>query len=100
MSGSRNLIGQIPSFLLVAAVLTCGTGKLQACSCVRTEPACQATWTSDAVFLGKAVSISGWFERILSGSIQQKRVTFQVIENFNGASGKTVEIVTGIGGGD
>jgi hypothetical protein len=63
-------------------------------------PACQATWTGDAVFLGKVVGISGWFERILSGSIQQKRVTFQVTENFNGASGRTIEIVTGIGGGD
>ncbi len=100
MSQPRKSITPVLPLLVVAAAHTFGTTTLQACSCIRTAPVCQAAWTSDAVFLGRVVSVAGWVERILSGSLQQKHVVFQVAENFNGASSKTIEIVTGIGGGD
>jgi hypothetical protein len=86
--------------LIVATAFIGGPTSLQACSCIRTAPVCQAAWTSDAVFLGKVTSVSGWLERMLFGSFQQKHVMFEVAENFNGLSDKTIEIVTGTGGGD
>jgi hypothetical protein len=52
---------------------------------------------SDAVFLGKVVNIS---KKLVSGSFLRNQVTFEVVENFNGAATRTIQIETGIGGGD
>src|SRR5438132_14209629 len=90
----------VSTVLLVAAAILYRAPALQACECVRIGRACERASSSDAVFLGKVVKVSGWLERTVSGSFQQRRVTFQVAENFKGVADGTVEIVTGIGNGD
>ncbi len=101
MRRSRKRISLARSILLLAALSSGGATTLRACECLRIGPACQAAWTNGAVvFLGKVVRVSVRVERIERSSILQKRVTFQVAENFNGGSSRTIEVATGFGGGD
>jgi len=101
MRRSRKRVPWIRLFLLLSALSVGGIRTLQACECFRVVPACQAAWANGAVvFLGKVVRVSVRVERIERSSIPQKRVTFQVAENFNGRSSRTIEVATGFGGGD
>jgi hypothetical protein len=71
-----------------------------ACSCARIEPACEAVWIADAVFVGTVVSISPptIFGIPLAWPFPSDwRVTFSVKERFRGAPGKTIEVRTAVG---
>ena len=69
-----------------------------ACTCARFSEPCVSFQMFDGVFVGKVTSLSivttgepRWTHRV---------VRFAVVEGFSGVSGNTIEIRTGLGGGD
>jgi hypothetical protein len=76
---------------------------LSACSCARIEPPCEAAWKFDAVFAGTVARVEPptIFGVPLAWPFPlDRRVTFAVKDLFRGAKDKTIEIRTGIEGGD
>jgi hypothetical protein len=101
MSRSPQRIASVRRFLLIAASFICSIPTSQACSCLKIGPPCQAAWAENTVvFLGKVVRVPGPLERLVHGPFGIKRVKFHVTENFRGASGRTIVVVTGLGRGD
>lgn len=88
------------AFMLLALLLS--RGSLLACSCGRIGPACEAAWKADAVFVGTAAHVDPLtiFGVPLTLSAVERHVRFTVKESFLGAKDKTIEITTGMGGGD
>jgi hypothetical protein len=92
--------------LLASAVLAVATivgmpGRAVACSCAGTMIGWQpgiAYWAAAAVFLGTAVASRE--EERGKDSFARRVVTFQVEEAFRGADPGTLEVRTGMGGGD
>jgi hypothetical protein len=88
----------VPVALLVAAVVFVTAPPARACSCVGPNPACQAFWTTDAVFDGRVVSIEPTsHDEPLGGRVVQfpeKLVTLEVSQTWKGASPGRVQIVT------
>jgi hypothetical protein len=72
-----------------------------ACSCAMSGPPCQSAWYADAVFSGTVLSIEQMDDHDALGRSWESRVVrFNVQRGFiNGPSG-TVDVVTGMGGGD
>ena len=71
-----------------------------ACTCLQSGPACQDYWRAGAVFLGRVDSISRQAAKQSSRLPGTRRVTLTVIEAFSGVSPGTIEVRTGMGGGD
>ena len=83
--------------LVVSAVLA--PDDAAACSCKHSGPACQAFWTSDAVFDATVTSIHEATVPRSSGPVlheRMRRVTFQVHQGWKGVQGDTVEAVTAL----
>jgi hypothetical protein len=81
--------------LALLALMALYPTPADACSCIGPQPACAAVWTSDAVFSGTVL-------RITSRDFRQL-VTFRVDRMWRSnadTSADTLEIETGIGGGD
>jgi hypothetical protein len=73
--------------------------RSDACSCMGGIPLCQSLWTTGAVFSGQVVGIEEVPEK--TGSVFMRRnVTLRVLDVFRGTVGSTVEVITGLGGGD
>jgi hypothetical protein len=88
------------TLLLPLALILAPHFPLHACQCMRIGEACQAAWTSDAVFVGRVINISSFIQHEDFGAFRQNRVTLAVTETFNGPTSKSFEIVTGMGNGD
>ncbi len=65
-------------------------------------PPCQAYWNANAIFVGLATDVSVVPLDIGDGQrgYQQRRFRFSVEEAFRGVQGRTIEVLTGMGGGD
>lgn len=81
------------TFVLIWALTAAVPVRAFACSCA-TMPACQATWSADAVFAGTVVSIEP-LDRESSGQRQQStRVTFDVERGFINSMAGRSEVLT------
>jgi len=84
----------------IAAVTLATEHGAVACSCMMPGPPCQSAWNADAVFSGTVLSIEQIDNDPRGRSWESRLVRFSVQRGFiNGPSG-TVDIVTGMGGGD
>jgi carboxypeptidase family protein len=90
---------------LTISLLSAFNTRVEACSCLSTfsgvQP-CQNYWSAAAVFVGQATDISIISQNSGNGTVRYggKRVRFSLIEAFRGVTGQTVEVWTGLGGGD
>ncbi len=74
---------------------------VKACSCMSSGPPCQSYWNTPVVFSGRVVEITTpKIEETRSAAFPEKTIRFAVNQAFRGISGTTVEVVTGMGGGD
>src|SRR5678816_2560454 len=96
-----------PKVLFAAAMFAClwtTEARLIACSCIGSQPTCQATWQAHAVFVGQVVGITDVQPATRPDSpaalFDRRRVSFKVSEVFRGDVGASVIIRTGLGGGD
>ena len=86
--------------LALALLMLSGRASLLACSCNRGEPACEAAWKADAVFLG---TVSRVYPLTIFGFPlawpfpTERRTTFTVKESYRGTTEPTVEILTSMG---
>jgi hypothetical protein len=103
MTPKRERIAPVFS-LLLAAAYSGHPAPLKACSCLAVGAACEAAWASKAVFLGKVTGVSDSPQQVQfgnqTGTLHRNRFAFQILENFIGTSGKTIDVITGTGGGD
>ncbi len=87
--------------LVVCAASLWLVASAEACSCVGAGPACEAYWKSSAVFVGRVTSVApakgGPGPRAM---LRSRRVTLEIVEAFSGVKGKTIDVLTGSGGGD
>jgi hypothetical protein len=91
----------LPPTLLLLALLS-SSQPAAGCSCVYIpdqDHACVAFPHTDAVFSGRVASVSKRNEaEVWGGSYRVFR--FEVLEGFSGVEGTTVDVATGMGGGD
>ncbi|HEX8637455.1 MAG TPA: hypothetical protein VF692_05285 [Pyrinomonadaceae bacterium] len=80
---------------------------VEACSCMSAGPPCESFWNTDVVFSGRVTEIGAAPERPVFKSgdkylaaFPMRAVRFAVDESFRGTTEKSVEIQTGMGGGD
>jgi hypothetical protein len=99
-------MSNVSAFRTASVVLTllAGSSYSVACSCTRIAPACEAAWKADAVFVGKVESFDPFtiFGIPLTWPwlYPMRHVRFAVSEHFVGGKQNTIEITTGMGGGD
>jgi hypothetical protein len=88
------------AFIAVLLVSTCASAM--ACSCVGSEPACEAAWLqADAVFIGRVYwSSSGMTKNVYGQQVMRRSVTIKVLEPFVGNQQGWITVDTGMGGGD
>lgn len=90
----------LPALLLL--VLLFSSQPAAACSCVfapEQDHACVAFPHADAVFSGRVASVSKRNDAEIWGG-NYRVFRFEVLEGFSGVEGTTVEVATGMGGGD
>ena len=98
------MYNKIFSFILSAFLFFCVTNVAHACSCYPSESPCYAFQRSQAVFVGLVNSVTR--DNIVQMLGERKLsyghlvVQFTVEEPLKGVATKTVEVVTGLGGGD
>ena len=95
----------IITVVLTVSMLSVFSASVEACTCVRPfsgEQPCQAYWSAAAVFAGQVTDISIISHDFGNGviSYRGKLVRFSLEQSFRGVDGQTVEILTGMGGGD
>ncbi|HXG83603.1 MAG TPA: hypothetical protein VNI84_06210 [Pyrinomonadaceae bacterium] len=80
---------------------------VEACSCMSAGPPCQSFWNTDTVFSGQVVEIKDTPVKPAAKADDKqafvfptRTVRFAVGEYFRGTAEKSVEIETGMGGGD
>jgi len=82
-------------------VLTLFAGRdALACSCPQPGLPCQVAWRADAVFAGVVVSIEAVDNDSLGAPYQSKLVKVSVQRGFTNEVSGTVDVITGMGGGD
>ncbi|HEX6324843.1 MAG TPA: carboxypeptidase regulatory-like domain-containing protein [Vicinamibacterales bacterium] len=90
-------------WLLIAGLAAVGylaaPVRAEACSCIGGIPLCESLWTTAAVFSGEVVAIAEPPGEPRE-PFARRRVTFRVLEVWRGAVGASVEVTTGMGGGD
>jgi Carboxypeptidase regulatory-like domain len=106
--------------MVLIASLVAPFAPLWACSCIGTEPPCQAAWTATAVFTGTVLDIADpappppqpagpkpirpsiYYSSTTPFSSHNRVVRMQIAEVLTGVDPgqKEIEIVTGMGGGD
>ncbi len=85
---------------MAIAVLTMGSARPSACSCIGPIVACESAWTTDAIFVGKVLKIGLATEPAERFVFRIKPVQFAVVEAFKGAEVGELTVTTGLGGGD
>src|SRR4051794_27055625 len=89
------------SLLLLSAAVLTSAAPAEACSCVAPGPACEAYWQASAVFVGRVTSISpAQAPQGRAQFLRSRRVALEVAEPFARVAGRTIEVLTGSGGGD
>ena len=99
----RNTVQLFGALLMVMAF----DRPADACSCAGPRAACQATWDAAAVFVGQVVEVGQNIEAHRAQTtaapelfFYKRRVRLEVIELFRGPAASTVDVYTGLGGGD
>ena len=99
----RNAVPLLAAILMIMAF----DRPADACSCAGPGAACQATWDAAAVFVGQVVEVGQNIEAHRAQTtaapelfFYKRRVRLQVIELFWGPAASTVDVYTGLGGGD
>jgi hypothetical protein len=90
------------SVVCAVAVIAAGLAApdaADACSCAVPKPACEAAWTTAAIFSGRVLTVHSSQPK-KGPFIPRTRVRFAVVEAFKGVSDKEIEVETGGGGGD
>lgn len=94
----------LPFLLSCPVVLLALAARAEACTCMMPGPPCGAYGSASAVFVGTADAVEGGPRK--SGARGEgldwtpRVVKFTVTEAFSGVEGETVEVSTGLGGGD
>jgi Carboxypeptidase regulatory-like domain len=84
----------------LALLLAFWTEEARACSCgSRGVPPCEAAWKSDAVFAGTVRSIEE-VDHLDGSDYRSRLVTIEVERGFINAAPGTIQLTTGMGGGD
>ena len=98
---TRHICTATLSIVLAGALLA---PKAQACDCSQPGPPCAATEKTPVVFAGRVTQISDIFIPKGTGndrySYPYRVVRFDVEEHFRGPQRKSIEVTTGMGGGD
>src|SRR5688572_23174015 len=88
----------VAAFALLLALATIGSERAQACSCVGPIVACASAWETDAIFVGKVLSISPAEEPVGRMPARERLVRFEVQETFKGAPLGEIDTYTGSSG--
>lgn len=98
MAGSNDVMRVACSAAFVT-VLVLSSRTAAACECLGGGPPCQNYFQVDAVFVGtvRAISTIGGTP---DATFQRHSVTFTIERAFRGVEGMTVDVATGVGGGD
>lgn len=102
----RKILCSSPAWLFLLCFLAPELAPAHACSCLGPHYACEAFWTTPAVFIGRVLdfrviwSVRGTGEWSHVG--ERRSALFEVEEVFKGVSESegVVEVYTGMGGGD
>ena len=83
-----------PSLLLAVAVSFAAPSAIEACSCGRSGPPCQAAWSADAIFSGTVRSID--VSEPFNGDDRSRHtvIRFEVDQRFRNVPSGQIEIVT------
>jgi hypothetical protein len=100
MARLSKLCYRIQVLSLVCGALLCVPQQVDACTCVTGSAVCEDFWKTAAVFRGRVETISRLPSKNTIGLPLGRRVTFTVLEPFRGATGRTLDLRTGSGGGD
>jgi uncharacterized GH25 family protein len=104
MASNKHVKADRSRVLAIAAVLVILTGVVKsadACSCFPAGPPCQNYFAVDAVFVGTVQTIRPIEQPRDSGPpIVSRSVAFTVERAYRAVQGATVEVETGMGGGD
>ncbi|HXH68884.1 MAG TPA: hypothetical protein VNI60_00915 [Pyrinomonadaceae bacterium] len=80
---------------------------IEACSCIGSGPPCQSFWNTEVVFSGQVTEIKDTpakpasnGDNEFSSMFRTKTVRLAVTESFRGIEERSVELETGLGGGD
>src|SRR5438552_13526480 len=88
---------------ILSLVILVAKGAL-GCSCSGERPPCAEFGAASAVFLGNVLSIEPHSSKGPNESLRysylDRRVTFEIIEWFHGATEGKVSVITGMGNGD
>lgn len=99
---SRHTRHILAGLIMTAALLSAGGTRLEACSCIGSSEACEAVWTTDAVFVATVVTFGPEIEipRTIGTSTVTARdriVKLKVTEVFRGIDVGDVEVRTSSG---
>ena len=86
--------------ILLAVMVIAGQRDVLGCTCGMSGPPCQATWMVDSIFVGTVISISPIDHVSLGEPYQSNLVTFKVERGYMNTAPGSLQIVTGMGGGD
>ena len=96
----RSLVFRLLSLTAGAmALLLADSREAAACSCAPSGPPCQAFFSADAVFVGTVKDIK--IVKVGSDQLYERRLVQFVIDGpSHGTQGGSIEVGTGLGGGD
>lgn len=97
---SRHTRHVLAGLTIGAALLTTGGTRVSACSCIGPIVACESAWTTDAIFVGKVLSVGAATKSGDEFPSMRRLVRFDVGESFKGTPVGEVDVATGSGGGD
>ncbi|HXW06711.1 MAG TPA: hypothetical protein VD833_15855 [Vicinamibacterales bacterium] len=92
-------VNVLRALLAAASLLGLLADDARACSCPRSGPPCQATWSADVVFLGTVRSIEEVPHETLGSRYTELLVSFDVDRGIVNATTGRLDVVTGRGGG-
>lgn len=90
---------------LTVSLLSVFSASAEACTCGGTfsgSQPCQEYWSAAAVFAGQVTDVSILSQDLGGGRVgyRRKLVRFSLEQSFRGVDGQSVEVMTGMGGGD
>lgn len=98
------MISRFLCLLAILAFAQVSNSNVYACSCAGEALPCQAYWTTPAIFIGRAISVSPTYEeenKVENFDLKHNERIFRFVIDraFKGVTEDQVEVVTSIGGG-
>jgi hypothetical protein len=88
------------ALLLTGALMTIGSARPHACSCMGPTVPCSAVWDSSDVFVARVLRVGDVSASTTSQPFPKRVVTMQVLERFRGEAIGEVAVATGRGDAD